>query len=133
MFEIIEIFCSWCRQKIALHIAEHQPLLFKQGEVWWCSFGMNIGDELYGKGEKFARPVLVLKKFSRNIFLALPLTSVERCGSWYVEMELRGTRRWIILNQSRTLDARRLLENVGTVDLQTLNNVREQFIKLLTS
>src|SRR3989338_8328483 len=72
MFGIIEIFCAWCRQKIALHVDERPAKFFKQGEVWWCRVGKNVGDEIYGKGEKFARPVLIIKKLTRTTFLALP-------------------------------------------------------------
>ena len=48
---------------------------FNEREIWWCSVGLNIGYEIYGKNELFNRPVLIIKKFSSSIFLGLPLTS----------------------------------------------------------
>jgi hypothetical protein len=33
-------------------------------EIWWCSMGVNIGDEEDGKNELFERPVLILRKFN---------------------------------------------------------------------
>ena len=32
----------------------------KEREIWWCSVGLNVGTEIYGKGEDFARPVLII-------------------------------------------------------------------------
>jgi len=55
---------------------------------------MNIGDEVYGKGEYFSRPVLVYKKLTNTTFLGLPITTREKTGSWYVEFTLNGLRRW---------------------------------------
>ncbi len=51
MFEIVEIFRNWCAQKINLATAVRQHKLFRQGEVWWCDIGMNVGDEIFGKNE----------------------------------------------------------------------------------
>ena len=34
------------------------------GEIRWCRFGINIGNEIIGKGNTFHRPVLILKKLS---------------------------------------------------------------------
>lgn len=105
MIEILERFSAWCLQKVEIHTSPHEPPLFKQGEVWWCSIGMNVGDELFGKGERFCRPVLVLKKFSCSTFLGLPLTLQEKSGTYFVETNLGGVRRWVILSQARTMDA----------------------------
>lgn len=131
MFEIIETFYSWCGLKIGLHIAEREAPPFKQGEIWWCSVGMNVGGEIFGKGKYFRRPVLVLKKFSKNMFLGLPMTLQEKQGSWFVETELTGVRRWAILSQARTFDARRLESCVGRFDKNTADRIRTEFINLI--
>ena len=47
---------------------------FKEGKLWWCSIGMNIGVESTGKGERFTRPI-ILKKFNTNSFIGIPLTT----------------------------------------------------------
>ena len=78
------------------------------GEIRWCKFGLNIGNEILGKGETFKRPVLILKKFSRDVFLGLPLTKKKSLGSWYYQINNEKVDGSIILNQSRTLDRKRL-------------------------
>lgn len=133
MFEILERFSLWCRQKVEMHVSKKDPPLFKQGEVWWCSIGMNVGEELFGKGDRFARPVVVLKKFSRNTFLAVPLTQRENVGTYFIETRLGDVSRWAILCQVRTIDSKRLLENIGTLDKITLKKIRNQFCRLIVS
>lgn len=132
MFEVVEVFRSWCKQKIGLHKQSVADVkLFKQREVWWCSVGMNVGDEIYGKGASFLRPVLVLKKITGNVFLALPMTSLEKKGTWYVEVKLHQKQNWVILSQARTLDARRLRNRIGELsDLEYLM-VQKRFIVFL--
>ncbi len=131
MFHIIEQLKSWCRQKIKLHTTTHSPPFFKQGELWWCSIGMNVGDEIYGKGNNFRRPMLILKKITKNVFLALPATSQEKYGTWYAEIKIHGIRSWIILCQARTLDARRLWKRIGQLPEFEITRVRNLFIEFL--
>ena len=54
----------------------------KVGEVWWCSVGLNVGDEIYGKGENFGRPVLVINTESRSCFIGVPFTSKIKTGKY---------------------------------------------------
>ena len=58
---------KWCEAKILLS-ERPSNILFKEGEIWWCRIGMNIGHETYGKGASFSRPVLIFKKFSNDFF-----------------------------------------------------------------
>ena len=67
------VFLDWCRVHILLRESDLR-VLFKEGEVWWCSVGLNVGEEEFGKGERFVRPVLIFKKFTQNSFLGIPLT-----------------------------------------------------------
>lgn len=128
MFQIIEFFRAWCAQKVGLHFAPRAPL-FKQGEVWWCSVGMNIGEEIYGKGSGFWRPVVILKKFSRNSFLGLPLTSREKRGSWFVHCVVRGRSNWAMLNQARIFDARRLTRRIVVMSDHDFLLIKKRFIE----
>lgn len=65
--------------------------------------------------------------------IGLPLTLQEKNGTYFVETALGGVRRWVIMSQARTMDARRLLERVGTLDARTFNKIRDQFCKLISS
>jgi hypothetical protein len=55
---------EWLKVKTVLVDAPQKNSLFKEREVWWCSIGLNVGDEEFWKGAYFTRPVLVFKKYS---------------------------------------------------------------------
>jgi ABC-type oligopeptide transport system substrate-binding subunit len=77
VFFMLKDFINWIQYKIYLNTRKKFPK-FKEGEIWWCSFGINVGIETDGKNDKFNRPVLVFKKFNSQQFLAIPLTSKEK-------------------------------------------------------
>ena len=54
-------FKEWINLKEKLHFNAKLPRI-KEGEIWWCSFGENIGTEINGKSARFTRPVLIIKK-----------------------------------------------------------------------
>ncbi len=93
----------------------------REGEVRWCKFGLNIGKEIIGKGENFRRPVLILKKYSGDVFLGLPLTTKEHHGDWYYKIVNEDVSRFVILNQGRILDRKRLEEKL--FELSDLENM----------
>ena len=130
--DYIKTFQGWFKLKIVLWKKE-STIIFKQGDVWWCSLGMNLGEEIFGKGEKFTRPVLVFRKFTSNSFLGLPLTLQEKQGSWYVEITVHGTKNWVMLNQARILDKKRLTNRVAALDIKDFQKVKERFLEFYNS
>ena len=43
---IIKRFLEWIGLKEKLHKKQAIPPLFKEGEIWWCYVGENIGNEV---------------------------------------------------------------------------------------
>ncbi len=130
--DYIKAFQEWCKLKIALW-RKDSKVIFKQGDIWWCSLGMNLGEEIFGKGTKFTRPVLIFRKFTSNSFLGLPLTTQEKRGTWYVEITIHGKKNWVILNQARILDRKRLTNRIAALDDADLKKVRERFLEFYGS
>ena len=52
-------------------------LIFKNREIFWLQLGCNIGFETNGKGDEFLRPILVLRKFSKDSFLGKCLHKIN--------------------------------------------------------
>jgi mRNA interferase MazF len=123
---------DWCKIKPFLKDERTNPS-FKEGELWWCSIGMNVGVDVFGKGEKFTRPVLIFKKLDKNSFLGIPLTSQQKEGSWYVSVHYAGRNDRAMLGQARMLDSSRLTELIGTVGSENFRNIKEAFIGLYGS
>jgi len=90
-------------------------VFFHEREIWFCSLGKNIGYEEDGKNELFERPVLVIKKFNNDIFLAIPLTSSKKESKYYHHYELGDKSYAGILSQIRLLDRRRLSRKIGMI------------------
>lgn len=121
------ILLDWWRTTVLLQNVRPKTL-YKEGEIWWCSIGMNVGVEIYGKGEKFTRPVLVYKKFSADSFLGIPLTTQQKYGSWYIPVRHGDKKRMAVLNQIRVLDARRLTQKIGTLSANGFQEVSSAFL-----
>ncbi len=84
--------------------------------MWWCNLGLNIGFEQDGKGEKFARPVLVLRKFSHQVFWGIPLTKSKKSGKYYVPLLIGSIDiGFAIISQLRLIDAKRLYQKLGDI------------------
>ena len=130
--DYIKLIQEWCGLKVVLWNKQSKAI-FKQGDIWWCGLGMNLGEEMFGKGNKFRRPVLVFRKFTSNSFLGLPITKQEKQGSWYVEITIHGEKRWIMLNQARILDKKRLTNRIGALDNTDFRKVKDQFLKFYGS
>ena len=94
---------------------------YREGDVFWLSIGVNIGNEQDGKGGLFARPVLVVKGFNRNIFWGVPLTSQPKVGKYYYSFILPGqiNTSTALLSQLRLLDTARIS---GKKKLGRINN-----------
>lgn len=130
--DYIKFIQEWCKLKASLFYKQSR-IVFKQGDIWWCSLGMNLGEEMFGKGDKFTRPVLIFRKLTGNSFLGLPLTRQEKQGSWYVKITIHGGKNWVMLNQARVLDKKRLTNRIGELDNSDLKKVREKFLELYSS
>ena len=90
-------------------------VFFHEREIWFCSLGKNLGYEEDGKNELFERPVLVIRKFNNEIFLAIPLTSSKKDNKYYHQYELNGKNYASILSQIRLLDSKRLSRKIGMI------------------
>lgn len=108
-----------------------RKFLFKQGEVWWCSVGINIGDESCGKGKTLRRPVLVLKKLSSRNFIGIPLSTKERVGTWFATVLINGGAQYFLLHQIRMFSTNRLQRRLTTLDKYDFLKVKEKLEFLL--
>lgn len=81
--------------------------------------GKNIGFEQDGKGEEFLRPVLIFKKFNKQLFWGIPLTRKDKKGAYYLTLpEMRGHTNTLILSQLRLFDAKRLRYQIGVCPVE---------------
>ena len=127
---MIKRFLEWIGLKEKLDKNSSEPPLVKERDLWWISFGENVGSEINGKNKLFSRPGLIFKKLSRGFFLVAPTTTQKKVGSWYVEIKQEGKTMYVCLHQIRVVDYRRLSTRLGQMDSDDFKKIKESFWKL---
>ena len=123
-------FDPWNKQKKLLNQIKISPF-FKERQVWFCSLGVNIGDEEDGKGIQHERPVLVAKKFNNSIFLALPLsTKLKPKNKFYYKTNVKNRDVSVLISQIRILDAKRLKRKVCFIEKSEFNGILDQITEV---
>lgn len=122
-------YYKWNEQKININ-SNKGKLFFHEREVWFTSLGLNIGFEQNGKGNNFLRPVLVLKRFSKDVLWCIPLTKRQNEGRYYFSFILNNKVSVAILSQIRLIDSKRLQYKIGDIDKGDFIKVKEK-LKLL--
>ena len=121
---------EWFELKRKLRETPRDVPFVSEGDVWWISFGENVGTEMSGKNRSFSRPGVVIKKLSGQFFFVIPSTTIPRTGSWYHPIHHMDTDMFLCLHQARSVDYRRLRSRMGSLDASTMAGVREAFWKL---
>ena len=119
-------FNRWNKQKKMLHIRNRMPDI-RTGEIWWCGTGQNVGVEINGKGNSFARPVVIYKMLGKNSFMGIPLTSKEKTGDWYVKFRHHNKNQYAALCQARVVSKARLYERMGELEMDDFEKIIKGF------
>ena len=125
-----QLFADWIKVKIDLNFAGNYPAI-KEGQVWWCGIGKNVGVEINGKNDTFARPIIILRKLNRYSFIAVPLTSQKHEGSWYASFIFKNKTEYAVLAQVRTLSVSRLYNKMGMLPASDLRKIKDALVKLI--
>jgi len=107
-------------------------IYFSAGQIWYLSCGVNIGYEQDGKGEFFKRPCLIVKKFNKDLFWAIPLSTTKRSGKYYHPFFFQKDKESkAILSQLRLFDAKRLLKKAGKISQKDFIIIKEKLREFL--
>lgn len=107
-------FDGWNREKKRLN--DSVPEAFcNEREIWWCSVGVNIGVEIDGKNENFERPVLIVRKFNKDMFWGLALTSKAHTSPFHQQIKGENGSYWVVISQLRVLSSKRLLRKIERI------------------
>jgi mRNA interferase MazF len=124
-------FLSWHLIKQKIHENNGRPF-YHEREVWWCLIGANVGFEMDGKGQKYARPVLIIRDFNHATFWAAPITTRLKHTKYHFDIDLNdGVRRQVILSQLRLMDGKRLRSKKRTIDVATFIKIKQTIAAFL--
>ena len=123
-------FNNWNENKKRINERDTAEVYFYEREVWWCSLGANVGFEQDGTGETFERPIVIIKKYNPQVFLAVPLSTTSKRGKYYTQLGLIDDRDAVaIISQIRLLDCKRLTNRIGILESHVFSRLVEQIIK----
>lgn len=125
----IKNFDGW--NEVKKKVNNKNRALIKQGKVYWCNLGINVGVEQNGKDNNFQRPIIVIKKFSNKIVLGAPLTTKIHKGNWYFDIEIKNKKVQVILNQIKPLDTKRLLNELFEIPENKIKHIIKKYIELI--
>jgi mRNA interferase MazF len=124
-------FDSWLTEKKSLESIGHETLAFHEREIWWCSVGINLGDEQDGKNQLFERPVLVVKKFNNRIAWVLPMSTKVKEGIYYHQLEHNEQLFTVLLSQMRLVSVKRFRRFVRKVSPHQFFLIKQKLIGLI--
>lgn len=125
----LDQFNNWNGVKMNLELHGRSPKI-SQGQLWWTGVGKNIGVEINGKNDRFSRPVLVYKKLSAYKFMAIPLTSKQHVGTWYVSFVHAGKPEVAVVGDARIMSVKRLYRLIGEIDQADYARIKKGFLEL---
>jgi mRNA-degrading endonuclease toxin of MazEF toxin-antitoxin module len=131
MSAYIKDYDSWNKEKKQLNNLRFETIPFHEREIWWCSVGVNLGDEQDGKNELFERPVLVVRKFNNRIAWVLPMSSKAKYGPYYHDIDYRGKRFSVLLSQLRIVSIKRFRRFIRKISPYQFSLINGKIVELL--
>jgi mRNA interferase MazF len=122
-------FDGWIVKKKESHYKNSLPPLFKERDIWWLSVGVNVGFEEDGKKDNFVRPVLVVKKFNRELFLGIPMSTKLKDNKYYVPVSVKNETVSVMTSQLRVFSSKRIWNKLSEMDEGDFFRVLEEVSK----
>jgi mRNA interferase MazF len=101
-----------------------------QYQVFLINLNPNIGREI-----KKTRPCLVVSPNEMNKYIGTviiaPMTTKSHDYPSRVPVTFQDKQAWIVLDQIRTVDKRRLIKRIGKIDVRTIARVKTVLSEML--
>ena len=121
---------NWHQLKSEINKFDKLPT-FKEREIWWCSIGINVGHEADGKNRYFNRPVIIIRKFNKFLFLAAPLTTKIKNNPFYYKINFKNTDQCVMITHLRLYDSRRLHDKMGYLSTDQFEDLKESIANMI--
>ena len=105
-------------------------MVINQYDIFLISLDPTIGHEI-----KKSRPCVVISpdEMNKNIatIIIAPMTTQSRAYPTRVPVKFKSKNGWIVLDQIRTVDTRRLIKRLGKTDKETIKKVKNILKEML--
>ncbi|MBU4304837.1 MAG: type II toxin-antitoxin system PemK/MazF family toxin [Candidatus Omnitrophica bacterium] len=102
----------------------------KQYDVFLISLDPAIGHKI-----KKSRPCAILSPNEMNKYISTviiaPMTMQSHPYPSRVPVKLKGKNGWVVLDQIRTVDKRRLIKKLGEIDHNTIGSIKSTIKEML--
>ena len=101
----------------------------KPREIFWAKIGQNIGFEQNGKGKNFVRPVIIVRRLTKDLFIGIPTTTTIRESNEYFHIFEYNDKEKNILKvsalilQIKVLSIKRLMNKIGMINKNDFDEV----------
>lgn len=112
-------------------------LTVKPREIYWVKIGINIGNEEFGKDADFTRPVIIIRRLTKDLFIGIPITTTLKDNDYFHQFSYTNKTRGIIENsamilQLRTYSVKRVLNKIGKINTEDFKKILEKTKMILT-
>ncbi|PHS56962.1 MAG: transcription elongation factor GreAB [Sulfurimonas sp.] len=109
----------------------------KSREIYWVKIGQNIGSEEYGKDKDFTRPVIIIRKLTKDLFIGIPLTTTPKDNDYFHKFIYNNRTRGQIENsamilQLRTFSIKRVLNKIGKTNQEDFEQIVKKMQLIVT-
>ncbi len=114
-----------------------RKLGLKPRDIFWAKIGQNVGSEEYGKNQNFARPVIIIRKLTSDLFIGIPLTSTIKDNDYFHSFEYINktnglTKNSAMILQIRVYSIKRLMNKTGIINKEDFEVVIKKSKGLLS-
>jgi mRNA interferase MazF len=103
---------------------------FKTRDIFYIKMGQNVGVEQNGKGKEFVRPVVIIKKITKDMFIGVPLSTQLKDGSWFYKFNFnksgKTSHNIAIIPQVKMYSSKRLLNRIGKMKLENFEELKQK-------
>jgi len=127
----VKYFDNWNNQKKEVQVKKEIPYFYGR-EIWYIKMWLNIWFEQDWKGENFYRPLIILKKFNKDLFWWIPLTSINKDWKYYFGfIDSNNKKQIVILSQLKLYSSKRLVSKKWDISKIDFINLKEKIKSLI--
>lgn len=105
-------------------------MVINQYDIFLVSLDTTIGHEI-----RKSRPCAIISPDEMNKYISTiiiaPMTSKSHSYPTRVPIKFMGKNGWIVLDQLRTVDKKRLIKKFGRLDQKTINKIKSVIKQML--